>query len=83
MVEEATVDCYNEDEEATGLFTMIEEHLEFPFETTVLGVAVIVKKVMQRGRGGIVATCARDGIRQAISILDLPLPRPAPKGSEW
>jgi hypothetical protein len=33
MVEEATVDCYNEDEQATGLFTMIEENLEVPFET--------------------------------------------------
>ena len=30
MVEEATVDCYNEDEQATGLFTMIEENLTVP-----------------------------------------------------
>ena len=33
MVEEATVDCYNEEEQATGLFTMIEENLRVPFET--------------------------------------------------
>ena len=30
MVDEATVDCNNESEEATGLFTMIEEHLKLP-----------------------------------------------------
>jgi len=83
MVEEATVDCYNEDEEATGLFTMIDEHLALPFETTVLGVSVIVKKVAQRGRAGIVAICTRDAIQQPISILDLPLPTPLPAGSEW
>lgn len=83
MVEEATVDCYNDDEEATGLFTMIEENLALPFETEVLGVPVTVKNVAQSGRLGIVAICERDGIRQAISVLDLLLPSPAPAGAEW
>jgi hypothetical protein len=41
LVGEATVDCYNEYEQATGLFTMIEEHLAIPFQTEVLGVAAI------------------------------------------
>ena len=45
MIEEATIDAYNEDEQLTGLFTMIEEHLVVPFTTTVLGVEVTVKKV--------------------------------------
>lgn len=34
MVAEATVDCYNESEQVTGLFTMIEENLELPFKTS-------------------------------------------------
>jgi hypothetical protein len=42
MVEEATVDCYNEDEQATGLFTLIEDNLAVPFATKVLGVPVTV-----------------------------------------
>lgn len=33
LVEEATVDCYNESEQATGLYTMIEDNLQSPFET--------------------------------------------------
>ncbi len=33
--------------------------------------------------GQIVAICVRERIRQAIRILDLPLPTPAPKGAEW
>ena len=45
MIEEATVDCYNEDEQVTGLFTMIEDNLALPFETTVLGMAVSVVSV--------------------------------------
>jgi hypothetical protein len=31
----------------------------------------------------IVAICRRDKIRQRIGILDLPLPTPAPAGTEW
>ena len=38
MIEEATVDAYGESEELTGWFTMIEDSLAVPFETTVLGV---------------------------------------------
>jgi hypothetical protein len=45
MIEGATVDAYGDDEQLTGLFTMIEEHLAVPFTTTVLGVKVTVRKV--------------------------------------
>jgi hypothetical protein len=31
MVEEATVDCYNESEQITGLLTVIEDKLKVPF----------------------------------------------------
>jgi hypothetical protein len=31
LIEEATVDCYDEYEQATGLFTMIEDELDLPF----------------------------------------------------
>ena len=37
LIEEAVVDCYDETEQAIGLFTMIEGHLELPFQTWVLG----------------------------------------------
>lgn len=39
-VAEAVVDCYNESEQITGLYTMIDTHLAVPFKTMVLGVAV-------------------------------------------
>lgn len=45
LVDEATVDAYNDDEQATGLFAMIEEHLVLPFETAILGVAVTVEQI--------------------------------------
>lgn len=45
LIEEATVDCYNHSEHVTGLFTLLNEHLELPFDTSVLGVAVTVTGV--------------------------------------
>jgi hypothetical protein len=45
MVDEATVDCYNDDEQLTGLFTMIEDNLAVPFTTQVLGADVTVRRV--------------------------------------
>jgi hypothetical protein len=83
MIEEATVDAYGEEEQATGWFTMFEEYLGLPFETKVLGAAVTVASVELRDGGQIVAICTRGRNRQAISLVDLPLPSPRPAGSEW
>ena len=83
MVAEAPVDCYNDDEQVTGLFTMIEDNLALPFQTTVLGTAVSVVGVDLSTSRQIVAICSRDGLRQAIPILDLPMPVPSPAGAEW
>jgi uncharacterized protein (UPF0262 family) len=83
LIEAATVDCYNEEEQITGLFTMIEEHLVLPFETSVLGMTVTVSSVDLTVSDQIVAICRRDGVKQAIPILDLPMPAPAPDGAEW
>jgi len=83
LIEQATVDCYNDDEQLTGLYTMITDHLAPPFPTQVLGLDVIVEDVDLHGRFDIVAICARGSIRQAVPILDLPLPTPQPAGAEW
>jgi hypothetical protein len=82
LVAEAVVDAYNDDEQLTGLYTMIEEHLAVPFDTRVLGVEVTVRRVDLQAEG-IVAICHRGRDRQAIAILELPLPDPAPEGAQW
>jgi hypothetical protein len=83
LIEEATVDCYNESEEATGIFTMLEENLAVPFITTMLGVEVTVERVDLNKAGEIVAVCRRRRERQRVPVIDLPLPEPKPKGAEW
>jgi hypothetical protein len=83
MIEEATVDAYNDEEQITGLFTMLEEHLALPFDTEVLGITVTATRIDLTPSNEIVAICRRDAHKQAIPILDLPLPDPAPDGAEW
>jgi|SRR5436190_11233514 len=83
LVEEAVVDCYNESEQRVGLYTMIEDNLALPFETKFLGVPVIVQRVDLTPSEEIVAMCRRAGARQAVPILDLPLPFPRPAGAQW
>ena len=83
MIEEATVDCYNESEQAGGWFTMIENNLKIPFEAQILGVSVAVERIDMNRNDEIVAICRREKYRQAVPILDLPLPSPLPAGAEW
>jgi hypothetical protein len=82
MIEQATVDAYNEAEQAVGWLTMIDDNLAVPFETTVLGVQVTVERIDLNRNDEIVAVCARGRSRQTIPILDLPLPTPPPDGAE-
>ena len=83
LIEEATVDAHDESEQVTGLYTMMEEHLELPFRTRVLGMEVTVDAIDLNEADQVVAVCSRDGDRQVIGILDLPLLAPPPRGAEW
>jgi hypothetical protein len=83
LIEEATVDCYNDEEQITSLFTMIDEHLTLPFQTSLLGMPATVTKVDLTINHQIVAICRHDAHKQTIPILDLPLPTPPPDGAEW
>jgi Calcium binding len=83
MIEEAIVDAYTESEQAVGFHATVEQHLQLPFETVVLGVGVTVKKIDVTSADELVAICYRGRERQAIPILQLSLPDPPPAGWEW
>jgi hypothetical protein len=83
LIEEATVDAYNEAEQAAGFFAMMEDNLRLPFQTEMLGLRVTVERLDMTEDDAIVAICKRGSKRQTVSILDLPLPSPPPAGAEW
>jgi hypothetical protein len=82
LIEEATVDAYDESEQMTGFHTMLDEHLEMPFQTHVLGVEVTAEQVDLTDDSHIVVVCRRGKWCQRIPLLDLPLPKPPPQGAE-
>jgi Calcium binding len=83
LIEDAILDAYGESEQRTGFYTMLDEHLVTPFVTEILGASATVERVHLTADEQIVAICRRGRSRQAISILDLPLPDPRPDGAEW
>ncbi len=82
LVEEATVDAYDEYEQRSSFQCVLDQNLALPFTTKVLGVVVKVVEI-DLSHGQIVAVCVRGKHRQRIPLLDLPLPDPPPKGAEW
>jgi len=83
LVAEAVMDCCNESEEATGLYTMIDDNLTFPFLTHLLDREVEVEGLDLNDADEVVVTCRHGVSRQRVPILDLPLPNPPPDGWEW
>jgi len=83
LVEEATVDCYNDTEQVSGLYTMIEDNLALPFETMLFGSLVAVERIDLTDRDEILVVCRRGRERRRIQLLDLPLPSPLPAGAQW
>ena len=83
LIEEATVDCYDEEEQASGFFTVIDDNLALPFTTRILGIEASVAAVEMDDYGRIRAVCERNGEQQRIDLIDLPLPSPPPSGAEW
>ena len=83
MIAEATVDCYDESEALSGFLCVLQDNLDTPFKTTVLGAEVTVERLDLNESGDIVAVCRCGKDRQNIPVLDLPLPEPKPSGAEW
>lgn len=83
LIDDAIVDAYGESEQRVAFYTIIEENLACPFVTRFLGMDVTVERIELTESEEIVAICRRGRTRQAISILQLPLPKRAPSGAEW
>ena len=83
LVEEALVDAYGESEQVTGFYTMMENDLRLPFETEILGMIVVVEGIDITDDDQLVAVCRKGKTKQRISLSELPLPSPPPKGAEW
>ena len=73
LIEQLTIDCYNDDEQLTGLLTGAEEALVVGEIATIAGMEIRVVAVdcPTDIRRGLTAVCERDGKRFELSLADL------------
>jgi hypothetical protein len=83
LIHRAVLDADNDEEQQMGFYEALEEHLKFPFRTAVAGSLVVVRGLEVGEDDEILAVCVRGGEKVGIPLLDLPLPKPPPKGAEW
>ena len=70
LIEEATVDCYDEYESRVGFLTMIQDNVTVPFQATLNGNPVTVSEIDGTDRV-IKAVIKENGKSYPVDILDL------------
>jgi hypothetical protein len=84
LIKEATVDCYGEYEQHSGLLTMIEDEVVCPFRAKVIGEEVEVTGFEWPKEGfGLYAVCQRKGKKHRVDVNSLEWMNPKPKGFPW
>ncbi len=86
LIEEATVDCYDEYEQFWGFWTALEDELHFPFSATVLGDRVQVVGLngdRSDERRGVMVNVEKGGKRYAFPLSELDVSELADKNAAW
>ena len=84
LIEEATVDCYTEEEAQIGFMTVVADNVVCPFKAKVIGEDVEVLELRESEVGfGVDAVCRYKGKDYRIDINSLGWPRQKPEGFEW
>ena len=85
LLEEATVDCYGDDEVFTGVVVTLAENLPFPFEAEVLGETVEVIGIDDSRsdmRRGVIATVRKGKKEYSVALSELQVSKNT-QTNEW
>jgi hypothetical protein len=85
MIEDATVDCYDEYEAFAGILVALQDNLSFPFKAKALGDTVDVMDIDGRSSGhgiGVVAKVEKQGKIYNIRLDELEV-EPDSENSKW
>ncbi|MFH1433062.1 MAG: calcium-binding protein [archaeon] len=86
MLEEATIDCYSEYEEFSGIETALDDELEFPFDALVLGRQAKITGVdsdKSSLRAGIIMKAEIDGKKHAVALTMIDIEDKDSKNAKW
>lgn len=86
LLEEAIVDCYDEEEEFSGVLISVDENVAWPLPAQLAGTPVEVLGLDESAsslRRGIVARIRRDGKEYRASLSDLTFGDLDENSAEW
>lgn len=85
LVEEATIDCYDEYEAFAGMEVALTDELAFPLTATAPGDPVTVTGIDSRSspKRGIMATVDKGGTSYAFPLSELEFVDPDSSSEEW
>jgi hypothetical protein len=83
LIHRAVLDADDDEERQMGFYEALETNLRFPFKTVLSGSPVVVRGLEVGEDDEILAVCTREGERIGVPLLDLPMPKPPPRGAEW
>ncbi len=86
LLEKATIDCYGELEEFTGILYTMEEHLNFPLQAKALGDPVEVIGLDDKRSGlrrGILARVRKGDREYSVALAELEFVDLDPDSAEW
>lgn len=86
LLEEATVDCYDEEEEFAGILCTLAECLNFPLKATALGGPVEVVGLHENRsslRRGIIARVRKADEEYPMALAELEFVELDPISAEW
>jgi hypothetical protein len=86
LLEEATIDCYDEEEEFSGVLNSLGDNLQFPLQAKLAGDLVEVVD-LDEGRSslrrGVVARVRKGDREHSVSLVDLTFVNPDPTSADW
>ena len=86
LLEEATLDCYNEEEEFCGVLVVLSEGIKFPLHAIALGEPIEVLRIDEKRSGlgkGILAVVRKGGREYRVALSELEFVDPDPASAEW
>ena len=86
LLEQAVVDCYDEEEEFGGMLCTLEDNLSFPLQAEAMGEPVEVIGLDGRRsslRRGIVARVRKGDKEYTVGLSELAIIDPDPDSADW
>ncbi len=86
LIDEATVDCYDEEEQFGGMITALGDELDFPITATLIGESVELIDIDSQASSphrGIVARVRHKNKEYSVSLADLQISDANAHNVEW